>query len=137
MKAISFLLRSRELLIYTLIGGIATLIDWGVFALLVNQTNLHYQFALILAFSTAGIFHYTANKLFTFQCPSKEFASQLSLFTIVMLTSLMCNIAILSLLVKIINIDKVALRMATTIIMLIPNYLLHKHITFSRRLFSH
>jgi putative flippase GtrA len=137
MNALSTLIRSRELLVYTLIGGLATLIDWGLFAVCLNQFSIHYQYALIIAYCTAGIFHYAANKLLTFQCASKQYGSQLTLFVLVMLTSLLCNIAILALLVKLVAADKVLLRMITTLAMLIPNYLLHKHITFSRRLFSY
>jgi putative flippase GtrA len=129
------LLKTNEFLIYFIIGGLATLLDWSTFWLLSTPLNVHYQFSLIGAYLTAGIFHYTANKYFTFGCQSKKIGSQLSLYSLVTLTSLACSLGIMGLLVSYLSFNKMVARMLTTILVLVPNYLLHKHITFNKKLF--
>ena len=130
------LVLKKELFIYTLIGGIATIIDWSIFATAVTLLNIHYLPALILAYCTAGSFHYIANKVITFRCESKKIASQVTIYFAMMLISLAFNMLIMLALVKIFIFHKIALRMITTLLMLVPNYLLHKHITFNKYLFA-
>lgn len=130
------IMKLPEFFYYVIIGGIVTVIDWTLFAIAINQLGLHYQTALILAFLSASAVHYTANKLITFRCASKAIASQLSVFFIVLGISLTCNMLIMATLVNLFSINKVFLRMATTILMLVPNYLFHKNMTFNKRLFA-
>ena len=125
-----------ELLMYTLIGGIATIIDWTVFAIALKWFDLHYEAALVLAYSAASLAHFSANKALTFKCESKDYASQLSIYILVLGISLILSMVIMALLVTWFPASKVLLRIATTIIMLVPNYLLHKHITFSKKIFT-
>jgi putative flippase GtrA len=131
----SSLIKPSEFLSYFIIGGISTVIDWTFFWLLTIHLNMHYQFSLMVAYSTAGIFHYVANKWLTFGCQSKKIASQFSLFLLVTLTSFLCNLSVMSLLIHYVISNALYARMLTTILILIPNYLLHKYITFSKKIF--
>lgn len=132
---LSLVIRQNEFFIYFIIGGISTLIDWTTFWLLTSQLNVHYQIGLVSAYSTAGIFHYIANKLLTFECQSKKIATQFSLYLLVTLTSLLSSMGIMSLLVNYLLSNTLYARMLTTILVLFPNYLLHKYITFSKKIF--
>jgi putative flippase GtrA len=132
----SHIIEKFELLLYTLIGGVATIIDWSVFAICLNWFDMHYEAALVVAYSAASIVHFSANKSLTFKCESKDYVAQLSIYILVLAISLGLSMATMAILVKYFVINKVLLRIATTIIMLVPNYLLHKHITFSKRIFT-
>jgi putative flippase GtrA len=134
MKLATFI-KPNEFMTYFIIGGIATVLDWSTFWFLSTHLNLHYQLSLIICYSTAGIFHYIANKFVTFGCQSKKLGSQFSLYLLVTLTSLLCSLGVMSLIINYMAIDKIFARMLTTILILVPNYLLHKHITFSKKLF--
>jgi putative flippase GtrA len=135
IMALSNLIKPNEFMIYFIIGGIATVIDWSTFWLLNSQLSLHYQWSLISGYSIAAIFHYTANKVLTFSCQSKKIGSQMSLYFFVTMTSLICSMGIMSFIVNCFAIEKLYARMLTTILILVPNYLLHKHITFSKKIF--
>jgi len=125
-------LKKYEFLIYTTIGGVATVIDWSIFAIAVHFLGTHYEVALVLAYFGASIAHYTANKFITFRCKSTDYRSQLSIYILVVAISLMCSMTVMALLVNFLPANKILLRVVTTILMLVPNYLLHKHITFSK-----
>lgn len=126
----------NEFLFYLVIGTIATLIDWCMFYVFSHQIGWHYEAALAFGFCTAAIFHYFANKVVTFKCHSTELEKQLPLYLFVMVISLVCNMIIMAAIVKLYPLPKVMARITTTIIMIVPNYLLHKHITFSKRIFT-
>ena len=131
LKAIHF----KEFFPYFIIGGMATCIDWSLYWFLVHILQLHYEPALIIGYICAGLFHYTCNKFFTFRCQSKQIGAQYSLHIIVSGTTLLLSMLIIATFINLFSINKMTARIITTIVMLIPNYLLHKHITFSKKYF--
>lgn len=132
MKIVS----SREFWIYFIVGGLATLIDWGVFAVAFRWLGLHYLEALIASMCLAGSFHYFANKHLTFQCQSRQFGMQVPVYILIALLGLGMSMAIMATLINMAGLYPIIARMLTTLLMLMPNYLMHKYITFSRRIFS-
>lgn len=125
-----------EFIRYFVIGVIATIIDWGSFYFLALGINLHYQPSLIISFSAGAITNYTLNKIFTFKCKSKQIITQFSFYTIVSLLSLFVSMGIMLILVDLLLLHKLVSRITTTFIMLIANYLMHKHLTFNKRFFK-
>ncbi len=130
------LIKWNEFLTYFFIGGTATLMDWSIFWLVVKRLGLHYEIGLISAYALAGIFHFFANKFVTFQCKSKNLGSQYSIYIVLTLSSLVTSMGVIAILINLLALDKMTARILTTALMLIPNYLLHKNITFSKRLFT-
>lgn len=124
-----------EFLPYFFIGAIATVIDWSIFWVVVNLMNWHYEIALVIGFITAGLFHFTSNKIITFKCHSKQIGSQYTLYIIVAVIALLVSMAMMACWVNIFMLNKMWARIITTAVMLVPNYLLHKHITFSKKIF--
>ncbi len=136
MSRIAKIISVPELLPYILIGGIATLIDWSMFSISVTWFHLHYQLALLIGYASGGVFHYCTNKIITFKCRSKQLGSQLSIYILVGAISLLGSMGVLAFLVNEFAINKILARVLTTGIMLLPNYLLHKHISFSKKFFA-
>lgn len=130
------MIKLNEFRPYFIIGGISTLIDWSVFTATTVMLHFYYPLALTCSFLVAGIFHYTANKVITFKCRSKQIKSQLLLFVCVATVSLLLSIGVMSVLIKWLGHHAVLARMMTTGIMLIPNFLLHKNLTFSKKIFA-
>ncbi len=130
------IIKWNEFLAYFFIGATATMIDWGIFWFAVNKLGFHYEIALVSAYIPAGIYHFLTNKFITFQCKSKSLGSQYSIYIILTLSSLMISMGVIAILINLFTLDKMTARILTTALMLIPNYLLHKNITFSKRLFA-
>lgn len=133
---VSHIIKLTDFLPYVIIGALATCIDWGIYSLLVIWLKWYYQIALVVAYITAAIIHYIANKLFTFKCSSKQLGSQLSIYLTIILSSLLLSMGILFCLIHFFALSKILGRILTTLLMIVPNYLLHKHITFSKKLFA-
>lgn len=127
----------KEFSFYFVVGGIATLIDWGTFALcLMLAGSGSYLFCVAVSMGLAGLFHYLANKRLTFQCQSQAIGVQVPLYMGVALAGLGMSMLILGLLVGGLGLAPVLARILTTGIMLLPNYLMHKYLTFSRKIFG-
>lgn len=130
------IIKWKEFLAYFIIGATATVIDWSMFWLTVTKLGFHYEIALVSAYIPAGIFHFFSNKFITFQCKSKSLGSQYSIYIVLTFLSLAISMGIIAVLVNFLLFDKMFSRIATTVIMLIPNYLLHKNITFNKKIFT-
>jgi putative flippase GtrA len=135
MDIMTRLVNRKELIFYIIVGVFATAMDWITFTISVKWLNLHYQLALILALFIGSLTNYSSNKIFTFKCHSRQYGSQISLFALISIFTLFCSMGMMGLFIKIFGIHKVLARMLTTVLMLLPNYLLHKHITFSKKVF--
>lgn len=130
------LIKQTEFFSYVLIGALATGIDWVVFSTTVNGYGLQYQLGLILAFTSGSITHYTLNRLFTFQCRRKALALHLPVYVLTVCLSLACSLGVLTGLVWLLPVNKIYLRMLTTGLLILPNYLFHKNFSFNKALFT-
>jgi putative flippase GtrA len=135
MRIIAQLINRKEMIYYIIIGVFATAADWITFSISLKMFSIPYQGALILALIIGGMVHYTANKTITFNCRSRDYGSQLPLYILLAFLNFLCSIGLMIVLVKYIAFNKIAARIATTCFMILPNYLLHKHITFNKRIF--
>lgn len=135
MKKIYYKLMKIQLFRYLIVGAAATLIDWGTFYVLAVELHFHYQFGLAIAFILGSLTNYIFNKIFTFECKSKQIFEQFSLQIIVSLASLLLNSGIMYAFIGILLFEKMTSRIITTLIMLFINFLLQKHITFNKKIF--
>lgn len=136
MRAISRFIDNKEFMVYLIIGAIATVIDWSLFTVAVSYFDIYYQISLCISVGTATMFHYMANKLVTFKCSSKKIASQVSVYGMVSMMSLFGTMAVMCVLVNDLMLTKIMSRIATTGLMVLPNYLLHKYVSFNKKIFS-
>lgn len=132
---ISSIIKLNEFLPYFFIGAAATILDWALFWAAITWLNFHYEAALVFSYTMAGLFHFASNKIITFKCHSKKIGSQYSIYIIVAVSTLLISMGIIAIFVNIFMLNKMLSRILTTIIMLMPNYLLHKHITFNKKIF--
>ena len=129
--------KGKEFSFYFLVGGVATLIDWATYALsLQTLGHEHYLVSVIVSMGLAGTFHYFANKRLTFQCQSRAIGKQIPLYVGVALAGLGMSIGILRVLVGTFGLSAMMARVLTTAMMLLPNYLMHKYLTFSKKIFN-
>lgn len=125
-----------QLFRYFIVGGLATVVDWVSFYILAIIFIANYQIALIVAFILGSITNYILNRVFTFHSKSKKIAGQASVHLAISAISLLLNIALMYLLVSHLALEKMPSRVVVTLIMLIINFFMHKHITFNKKFFE-
>lgn len=121
---------------YVLVGGAATAVDWGVFYLCAMVAALHYQLSLVIAQVLAGAVHYLLNKVYTFRCTSRQILRQIAAYVLVALVYLALSMLVMYLLVDLLGAGKMPSRVATTGIMILASYFLHRAVTFNERFFA-
>lgn len=126
----------KEFITYFVVGSTTVFIDWSLFAIMVYGLGFHYQVGLVVAYISAGFFHFFSNKKLTFKCPSKRIGSQYSLYAVMTLTSMVASMGVIAVMIDFFMLNKMIARILTTGLMLLPNYLIHKNITFSKKIFA-
>jgi putative flippase GtrA len=121
---------------YLLVGGAATCVDWGVYYLCAIVAALHYQISLVIAQVLAGAVHYVLNKTFTFRCTSRQILRQIGAYVLVSLVYLLLSMVVMYLLVDLLGLGKMVSRVATTGVMILASYFLHRAVTFNERFFA-
>ncbi len=128
--------RPSEFAYYFVVGGLATLIDWGLYAVCFTWLQMQYIAALVVSMSIAGCFHYVANKRLTFRCDSRALHIQVPVYVAVALAGIGLSAVLLSIQVSGLGINALIARPLTTLLMLLPNYFMHKYMTFNRKVFG-
>lgn len=126
---------------FGLIGGLNTLLDFGLLFAFSSLLGMPRGFANILSTSVAFVFSFFANKKFTFQSSSKEnIVREMVLFTVVTLSGLwVIQGLIIHFLTPVITsfgptetIALLSAKLIATVASLIWNYLLYSRVVFTK-----
>lgn len=121
---------------YTLVGGFATIVDWGTFYLINNFLGFHYLFSLSIAIVLGSTTNFVLNRTYTFESKTKRLSKQLLLYYSVSAASLLLSSAFMFISVSLLLQNELYTRIILTFIMLPINFKLHEKITFHERYFS-
>lgn len=130
------ILTKKQFARFVFVGGIATLIDWSTFYILAITLSIYYQFSLLVGLMLGSITHFILNKMFTFKCKSKRIISQFLLFSAIAILSILANSLLMFIFIEKILIGKMISRIITTILIVSFNYIMHKNLTFNKKIFK-
>lgn len=130
IKKINDIFFSRVFFVYILFGGLATIVDWGSYALGIYYFKWHYVLAVTFAFILGSLVNFTLNKYLNFKNEYKKVHYQFMIYMIIATIGLTITILLMWFFIEVIGIDKFISRVITTAITLIYNFLGHRFITF-------
>jgi len=122
-------LRKKEIGFFFIVGGISTLVDWSVFALL-TLTTISHIIALCISYISGAIVNYIGNRILTFKSATKFILQQIGVFSLVVGFNLLLSVVVFFLLQHTIVSNALIARIITTGVIFISNYFMHKNITF-------
>lgn len=125
----------QELIKYLVIGVLTTVINYIIFALLVNIIKFDMHFSNIIAWIISVIFAYFTNKLFVFESKSFKFnvlGKEIVTFGAARIFSLLLEEVILYVFVDKLKMEKLLIKLIANIIVIIVNYVLSKFIIFKK-----
>ena len=125
---------ARQLLVYTIVGGLATMIDWGSFWCLNTLLHIDYHLAVVASFVLGAVANFFFNKNLTFRHVSTRINSQVPLYVLVVAASLSLSLIFMHVQVQWLHVPSMVARVLTTGVMLVVNFLLQKLIVFERSL---
>lgn len=114
----------NQILKFGLVGGIAFLIDFCIFAILV-KIGIHYLIAQIISFFISLIFNYIASIKWVFNA-KKQTKKEALLFIILAIIGLGINELLLYIGISILNIDTLLTKLISTMLVMIYNFITRK-----------
>lgn len=119
-----------QFLFFAFFGGLATLVDWGLFYLTHIRLGWHYLFSVTLTFILGSLISFSGNKYFNFCDSSRQVVRQYTLFVTVAGVGLLITYGLLIVLIDKLGLPAMAARIITTGLVLFYNYFSQKNITF-------
>lgn len=125
----------KELILYAIFGGGATLINVASFYLLYHILHMHLLVANVLAWLFAFVFAFITNKIWVFE--SKEWKSQTTIketleFLFARLTTLLVDSVLMWLFIDIITMNELISKIFVNIIVIVINYFASKFWIFRK-----
>ena len=132
MKIINKLFES-QFFRYCFSGGIAALVDLGLFFSLNEFFKLHYIIALIISFTIAGLVNYTLQRKVTFKSNYSKKHKQFSIFIGIQIIGLVFNGVVTTAQVEFLGVWPTLARFISILIVLLWTYTANKKITFKMK----
>jgi putative flippase GtrA len=113
---------SIQLIKYAGVGGVAALIEWTGFALLIGPARFHYLVAVAISFIIATAVNYVLSSRFVFVRGRHPAHKELMLLYLVSALGLIMNLLLMTLFVGQLSIPAMPAKMASTGIVFIWNF---------------
>lgn len=126
--------KKKELFLYLVFGGLTTLINIIVYALLESGLGVDYRWATTVAWVAAVVFAFITNKLFVFG--SKDTSARTStrefvLFIFFRILSYGVDLGTMILLIDVMSQDSLVSKIVANVFVVIFNYFASKYLIFA------
>ena len=122
-----------QLLLYLIVGGLATLVEWGAFFVLNTPLSLHYAAATALAFIASTFANWLLGRLILFRSAQKSKAAtakELLKIYAVSVAGFVMNLAIMFVAVEKCAISEMSAKILATGIVFAWNFLIRKLVIY-------
>lgn len=128
-------LKYRQLLLYTLFGGLTTVIDLAVYYILYNLFSVHYLVAQTISWIAAVLFAYVTNKRYVFVSRARGMTmlAELAKFISGRLFSFGVQTVCLAVLVELAHWNENVVRLPVLVIVTILNYVVSRVFVFEKK----
>ena len=116
----------RQIIRFGIVGGLAFIIDYGVYALLTQVFSVYYILASVISFSLSVIFNYILSITWVFDVNKKQGVKEFIVFIVLSVIGLLLNSLILYLSVELLHIHELIGKIIATIIVMIYNFITRK-----------
>lgn len=119
----------KQLLLYLVVGGIATVVEWVCFYLFVNVGNINYLVSTALAFIVSTFANWLAGKLILFK-ESQNILAELIKIYATSVAGLLFNLVLMWLMVEQLSMPEMLSKIIATGIVFIWNFVIRKYVIY-------
>lgn len=126
----------RSIALFCLVGATTALLNFSVFGILWNLLQINYRFAVTCSYILSALFHFTANRRFTFKSHGTDLHAHAFKYLIMILINYTITMCVMYIVVEILTLSPyfgVACSITATFG---TGYLLAKYWVFRNRLLS-
>ena len=116
----------KQIFRFTLIGGIAFLIDSTILFILTDYVGVHYLISSMISFTVSVIFNYIMSILWVFDVNKKQTRRDIVIFFILSLIELGINQLIMYISVDLMNIYYMISKVISTALVMVYNFITRK-----------
>lgn len=130
----SYIKSIQTLFRYFFSGGIAALVNIGIFSLLLYKVKMWYLLASILSFSLSFVVSFYLQKYWTFQNGSgKETKQQMFWYLVVTGVNLGVNVVMMALFVEVFSLNPILAKVLTLITLACWSFFIYKKFIFNKK----
>lgn len=119
---------------YFFSGGVAALVNIGVFSLLLYRVRMWYLLASVLSFTLSFVVSFYMQKYWTFKDGSrKETKQQMFWYMVITLTNLGINVLLMMLFVDGIGIHPIIAKVLTLVVLALWSFFIYKKYIFTTK----
>ena len=126
-----------QFLRYFVTGGLAFIVDFGVFALTLYGFNVHYLVANLIGLMAGNVVNYLLSLGWVFSAEKRKMEKhrllEITVFVIISLVGMGLNELLMYLFVDVVCAQEMLSKVAAAIIVLIYNFLARKYILFYKK----
>lgn len=124
----------KELFLYLIVGGLATLVEWAAFWVFSTPLHIQYLLATALAFILSTFANWAFGRLLVFKDPGgQSLLRELGSIYLASVVGLLLNLGIMYVLVEFISLPEMIAKMTATVLVFAYNYLVRKLIIYKKR----
>ena len=116
----------KQIIKFGIVGGLAFIIDYGIYTLLSQLLGIYYILASIISFSISVIFNYILSIKWVFDVTKKQTTKDFIIFIVLSVIGLIINSIILYICVELFNIHDMIGKIIATIIVMVYNFITRK-----------
>ncbi len=116
----------KQILKFGVVGGLAFIIDYGIYTLLLQVFHIHYVISGIISFSISVIFNYILSIIWVFDINKKQTIKEFAIFVILSVIGLILNTIILYICVDKFHIHEQIAKIIATAIVMVYNFITRK-----------
>lgn len=123
----------KELFLYLIVGGIATLSEWGIFRLFDSALSVHYTLSTVIAYLLSTFVNWAAGRLLVFRESHQPFWQEILKIYLAAIAGLLMNLAIMFICVDLLRMDEMLSKILATGIVFLFNFLIRKLYIYKNR----
>lgn len=125
--------RFKDLFLYLVVGGLATIVEWAGFWVLSNLLHVQYLVATALAFTVSTFANWAFGRLLVFKDPGEQsLLRELASIYLASIVGLLLNLLIMYVMVQLFSVNKMISKMTATALVFAYNYLVRKLLIYKK-----
>lgn len=119
----------KQFILYLIVGGGATLVEWVLFHFLNGRFRIHYMIATSIAFAVSTFANWAFGRLIMFQANQNVFKELVKIY-LTAIAGLLMNLVIMWLAIEQFGIDEMISKIIATGIVFFWNFLIRKFLIY-------
>jgi len=133
MESLAHRLPWQRLLKFAVIGGIAFVIDLGIYSILTRLGHVPYLISRAISITVAMVWNFSLNRGWTFQAQSGKISRQAPRFAIVMVVTSLISLGLMRVGVSTLHFNDLLVLVVVSALIMLVNFVAHQLWSYADR----